>query len=129
MSGTAFFHLHRDAKGIERTGREQLLLHVGEKLRVHVVEIGFEDCDGVGVLRPTFAPMRLAQMWATRRRSADSPISEADDVGGAGEVAGSGTVAGGGERHAGEAARKRTSRARRMAAPVGVSSSLGMPEE
>ncbi len=63
-AGTAFLHLHGDAKGIEGTGREQLLLHVGEELGIHVVEIGFEDSDGV-ILVPTFAPKRLAQMWAT----------------------------------------------------------------
>ncbi len=46
-AGTAFLHLHGNAKGVERAGREQLLLHVGEKLGIHVVEIGFEDGDGV----------------------------------------------------------------------------------
>ena len=46
-AGTAFLHLHRNAKGIQGSGREQLLLHVGEKLGIHVVEIGFEDGDGV----------------------------------------------------------------------------------
>ncbi len=48
---------------------------------------------------------------------------EADEVGGAGEVAGSGAVAGGGKRD-GRKRLKRTPRARRMAAPVGVSSSF-----
>ena len=47
-SGTAFFHLHGNAKGVEGSGAEELLLDVGEELRVHVVEIGFEDDDGVG---------------------------------------------------------------------------------
>jgi hypothetical protein len=42
--------LHRHAKGVEGTGGKQLLLHVGEKLGVHVVEIGFEDGDGGGFL-------------------------------------------------------------------------------
>ena len=100
MPGTAFLHLHRNAEGIQGSGDEQLLLNVGKKLGIHVVEIGFEDSDGIAIPIPMFAPKSSAKCGRSSSTAdlwTDSPRDQPDNVGGAGEVTGSGAVAGGGK--------------------------------
>ncbi len=44
-AGAVFLHLHRDVEHLERAGRVQPIHGDAEQLRVHVVDLAFDDDD------------------------------------------------------------------------------------
>ncbi len=86
-AGAAFFHLDGGGEDVEGTGGECFVEEVAKDLRVHVVEIGFEDADGF-----LFAGKFLCERFAEH---------DAEDVGLGIEVGGACAIADGADGEGG----------------------------